>query len=258
MPRRQQDFTSDACLYNVGTDFLRIESTRTDTPNPIDILDRKSGALTLLFPHNRSFVRLNSAVAKVADPDQTMATEPRSATTATIPTMPPPGGLPSGVGPQPTGIPAGGPPIGAGRSPALPMPQIPVMPAMPMPPSMSEKMELKATGKKEKILGFDCEKFEVEVRGETMEIWATDKLLPFQPYLRGQGRRFGPPMIEEQWPALLAVKNLFPLRAILHSDGGTVRSRFEVKSIKPEKIEDKDGRLFQPPVDYTKTQPLPY
>jgi len=34
--------------------------------------------------------------------------------------------------------------------------------------------------------------------------------------------------------------------------------RFEVKSIKSEKIEDEDGSLFQPPSDYREIQPLPF
>ena len=249
-------------LYTAGKDFLRVETSGSDRPNPIDIVDLKSGALTIVFPHNRSFVRMKSAVAGTADPGQTKDTEPRSVTSPVIPTMPPiptpPGGLPPGVGPPPFGIPSGGPNIGAGRLPALPNPAVPAMPPMPMIPSMSEKVELKSTGKKDNILGYPCEQFEVKSRGETMEIWATDKLLPFQPYVRSQGRRFGPPVLEEQWTALMAAKKLFPLRAILHSDGESVRSRFEVQSIKPEKIEDKDGKPFQPPSDYTEIEPPPF
>ena len=142
---------------------------------------------------------------------------------------------------------------------------------------MGEKIELKPTGKKEKILGFACEQFEIKQRGETMEIWATDKLLPFQPYVRNQPPRFGPRMIEEQWAELLTAKKLFPLRASLRFDvpapppprptekrdegvaaTSPERFRFEVKSITPEKIDDKDGKLFQPPPDYAEIQPLPF
>src|SRR5437660_11050767 len=43
-------------LYTVGANSLRIEVTGSQWPHPIDIIDLKSGALTLLFPHNRSFV----------------------------------------------------------------------------------------------------------------------------------------------------------------------------------------------------------
>jgi hypothetical protein len=256
-----QGSESSSLRYTVGADSLRIETTGNTAPNPIDIFDLKTGALTLIFPHNRSLLRLKSGstVRESAALARSDIAIPRpSDIPGTSPMPPPPGGLPPGVGPQPTGIPPGGPSNGAARSPGVSMPPISVMPAMPMPTSMTEKFELKSTGKKETILGFPCEQFEVKSRGETMEIWATDKLLPFQSYLRNQRPRFGPPMLEEQWPALLTAKKLFPLRVVLHSDGDTVRFRFEVKSIKPEKIEDKDGKLFQPPSDYSEIQPLPF
>jgi hypothetical protein len=230
-------------LYTVAANFLRIEVAGTNSPNPIDIVDLKSGALTLVFPHNRSFVRLKSAVAGVADLGQTKINEPRPATAATIPTPP------AGIGPQSQGA-------TASNIPPMPMPPSQGYGAPGMPPMMSEKIELKPTGKKEKILGYACEQFEIQARGETMEIWATDKLLPFQPYLRNQTPPFGPRMIEEQWAEPLRAKNLFPLRAILHFDNATERFRFEVKSVKPGKIDNKD--LFLPPPDYTEIQPLPF
>ena len=121
-----------------------------------------------------------------------------------------------------------------------------------------EKMELKATGEKTNLLGFACEKFEIKQRGETMEIWATDRLLPFQAYVRNQPPRFGPRMIEEQWGGLLTAKRLFPLRASLRFDNGAERFRFEVKAITPEKISDASGKLFQPPPDYQEIEPLPF
>jgi Domain of unknown function (DUF4412) len=121
-----------------------------------------------------------------------------------------------------------------------------------------DKPELKATDDKENILGYDCVRYEVKQRGETLEIWATDKLLPFQNWLRNQPSRFGPRMIEEQSAELLKARKLFPLRATLKSDGGAERFRFEVKSITPEKIEDREGAPFQPPPDYQEIQPLPF
>jgi hypothetical protein len=247
-------------LYTVGETFLRIEITGSTWPNPIDIVDLKSGELTLVFPHNRSFMRLKSTAENPSAP---------SPGTPQMPTPPP------GIGPQPNPAAAGpgAPPIptsSAGLPPgigpqsqgAAGIPSIPSMPAMPMmmPPMPMEKLELKATGKKEKILGYECEQFEIKQRGETMEIWATNKLIPFQDYMRNQKPRFGPRMIEEQWPELLTVKKLFPLRASLHFDNGPgknngpERFRFEVKSIMPGKIGNKD--LFQPPDGYNEIRPL--
>ena len=91
-----------------------------------------------------------------------------------------------------------------------------------------------------------------------MEIWATDQLLPYQPWRQNQPPRFGPPRIEEQWGELLKAKKLFPLLATLKFEHGPEYLRFEVKSVTPEKIEDRDGALFQPPADYREIQPLPF
>lgn len=168
---------TSALLYTIGPEHLRIENVATNWPHPINTVELKSGAVTLLFPHNRSFVRLKSpAVAEGGDPRAGTIEKPGSATPATTlpattlsaPPMPtPPGGLPPGIGPQP---PSTGPGV----------PGMPQMPPMPMPPSvaaatfgapgMGEKLELKPTGKKEKILGFECEQFELKQRGKIVEI----------------------------------------------------------------------------------------
>ena len=124
-------------------------------------------------------------------------------------------------------------------------------------PAMMQKLELKATGKKEKILGYECEQYELKQRGETMEVWATDQLIPYQSYLRNQAHRFGPRMLEELWPKMVKEKKLFPMRAVLRFDNGTERFRFEVKSVKAEKLKKEDARLFEPPADYFETEPLP-
>ena len=47
-------------LYTIGTNQFRIESTDTNWPHAKNIVNLESGAVTLLFPHNRSFVRLKS------------------------------------------------------------------------------------------------------------------------------------------------------------------------------------------------------
>ena len=131
-----------------------------------------------------------------------------------------------------------------------------------------EQMELKATRDTTNLLGYVCARYELKQRGEVMEIWATDKLLPFQPFLQNQPARFGPHMMEERWSGLLRDRKLFPLLAVLRiehpsasAEGGPLvagpeRLRFEVKSIAPEKIADE--RLFQPPPDYHEIQPLPF
>ncbi len=271
---------SDALLYTAGTNFLRVEMTATNWPNPVDILDRNSGALTLLFPHNRSFVRLKPVAENPSTPPG-FPSMPAGLPPDIGPQTQPPGlptrpiGLPPGIGPTnlpslpampnrpampspPPGLPPG---VGLqAQTPSAPgVPAMSQMPAMPMmSPPMMEKIELKATGEKTNLLGFACEKFEIKQRGETMEIWATDQLLPFQNYVRNQPHRFGPRMIEEQWGGLLTSKKLFPLRASLHFDNGVERFRFEVQSVTPQKLTKEDLKLFQPPDGYFEIQPLPF
>jgi hypothetical protein len=225
-------------FYTVGTNALRIERGETNRPYARNLIALDTGAVTLLFPHNRSFVRLaasagNNSPAKMPG----------------IPARPNMPGLPPGIGPQASGSTPGATGFAAGA------PQPPSMPMMPMP---GEALELKATGGKTNLLGFACEKFEIKQRGEVMEIWATDKLLPFQPYLQNQPHRFGPQMIEEQWAELVKARKLFPLLATLKFDDGAERFRFAVQSITPQKLTDEDTKLFQPPPGYFEIQPLPF
>ena len=311
-----------ALLYTVGPEHLRIEVTGSDWPHPINVVELKSGAITLLFPHNRSFVRLENGGAS-RGPDQTpfgtaappalpippgIGPQPSFPTPApgarppgaslpnvpAIPNAPTPAGLPPGIGPQPPTagtapglpapppLPAGLPPgIGpqpptAGAAPTLPNlpgpaglpagigPQPPAaggfpgMPAMPMPMMAmpGEKLELKSTTDTKDILGFSCTRYEIKQRGQTLEIWATDKLFPYRTWLRNQPTRFGPRMLEEQWPELLQSRKLFPLRATMRLDGGAETFRFEVKSVTPEKIADE--KQFVPPAEYHELRPLPF
>ena len=132
------------------------------------------------------------------------------------------------------------------------------MPRMPKPMIPNAKPELQSTGQKTNLLGFDCEQFELKQRGETLEIWATDQLFPYQPYLQNQPHRFGPQRIEEQWPGMLTSRKLFPLLASLRYDNGAERFRFEVQSVTPQKLTEEEAQLFQPPAGWFEIQPLPF
>lgn len=248
-------------LYTAGTNCVRIERTETNWPHPVNIASIDSSDIALVYPHNRSFVRLKSGApsappafaAPSTIPGQSpvephpagigfASVPPTVAPGATANLPHPPGTLPAGVGPQNlrgTGLPA---------MSAFPLMRVPLMP----------QSQLKATGETTNILGFACARYELTQRGETVEIWATDKLLPFQPWLQSQPRRFGPRLIEERWADLLKERKLFPLFASLKFDNGTERFRFEVKSITPEKIRDPDGALFQPPAPYHEVEPAPF
>lgn len=254
---------TETVLYTVGTNQVRIERAESDHPYAKNIVDLDTGAMTILFPHNRSFTRLNYGSAGSVSPPPTAIS------------MPPPGPPMAAVGP--TNVP-GAPMSAMPQMPAMPpgigpqsgtTPGPPGMPAMPMmPPMAMEPMELKATGQKTNLLGYTCARYELKQREEVMEIWATDKLLPFQPYQPNQPHRFGPHMTQEQWGDLVKAKKLFPLLAVLKFEPpqtpGTnaptavepERLRFEVKSITPEKITDET--LFEPPGEYREIQPLPF
>lgn len=249
-------------FYTVGTNELRIERGETDRPYTKDLVNLDTGDITLLFPNNRSFVKLKASTERESAHPPGMPA---------IPTLPPGVGPPSRALPGtagqigPTNLPGMSPPPVMPQHPNMPpMPQIPSgtsggMPAMPMmPPMAMEPMELTATTDTTNLLGYPCMRYEIKQRGDVMEIWATDRLLPFQPYLQNQPHRFGPQMIEEQWGELLAAKKLFPLLATLKFGDGIERMRFEVRTVTPDKEPDPDGALFQPPPDYREIQPLPF
>jgi hypothetical protein len=257
-------------LFTVGTNAVRVEITDTRRPHPINLRDRHSEALILVFPHNRSFVRLPSATPPHASPGPSdLPSLPRPIPTASAfppgPSAPPvigptnvpgvpPGSLPAPPPGAPAGLPPGiGPQTGAapGLGTALGMSALPTMPMMP--PMMEAAPELKPTGQTTNLLGYACRQFELAQRGQRLEIWATDRLLPFPGYLRQQPHRFGPQMVEEQWPELLRAKKLFPMQVSL--DGCV---RLAVTAVTPEQVKDETQTLFQPPADYHELEPLPF
>jgi hypothetical protein len=212
-------------LYTVGTNCVRVEVLETNAPNAINLVDRSSGQVTLVFPNNRSFMRLASGAAAGPSPgmpggmpagmDPNARNAPGAPGAPGMPAPPqlpgPPGGLPPGIGPTNfSGMPGARP---MPQRPQMPqMPQSQGMPAMPMMPMMGENIELQATGTTTNLLGYECQGFEIKQRGETMTIWATDQLLPFQIYMPREPQRFGPPRIEEQWGKAVTEKKLFPER----------------------------------------------
>ena len=206
---------SNALLYTADTNWLRVESAETSLPTTRNIVNLQTGEITLIFPRNRSFVRLKSAGQNNGE------LVPRA--------------------------PGAGIPGDASR-----------MPAIPMTPAPGEKMELHPTGQTTNLLGCACTGYEIKQRGETMRIWATDQLPPFQPWMQNQPHRLGPRMLEEQWGELLKAHKLFPLLAALSPDNGPERFHFEVTLISTNKIAEPDEKLFLPPGDYNEIRPLPF
>jgi len=251
-------------LFTVSTNAVRVEITDTSRPHPVNIRDRHSEALTLVFPHNRSFVRLASATPPPAQPGPAglpSLAQPVSAAPGLPPGPPSPPpvigptnlpGVPPVSLPTPPGALASLPPGIAPQPGAAPgMAAMPMMPMMP--PMMDSAPELKATGQKTNLLGYLCEQFELSQHGRKLEIWATERLLPFPGYLRQQPPRFGPRMIEEQWAELLRARKLFPMRVSLEG-----RVLFAVSAVTPEPLKGEEPALFQPPADYHELQPLPF
>ena len=237
-------------LYTTGTNFLRIDCVETDHPYPSDILDTSSQEMTLVFHHNRSFVQFPLSEQNTAMPPGFPPMTPN------VPQAP--AAMPASVGP--TNLPGATPPM-------PPMPNMPAPPAgapgmsmgMPMmPPMPMERIDLAEIGDITNILGYRCVHYKMEQRGETMDIWATDQLLPFQAYLQNQPLRRGLGRIEEQWSGLLKDKKLFPLLGSLKFPNGVETLHFEVTEIKPEEIKDQDGSLSHAPADYYQIQPLPF
>jgi Domain of unknown function (DUF4412) len=223
---------AQALLYTVATNALRIERSETKRPHAWNIIELNSEEVTLVFPHNRSFVRLKAP-----------STDPKPE----APTMPmPPRSGPAMSGLQAGGTPAMPAPIGAlpGGMPMLPLPEM-------------QPLELTATKQTTNLLGYLCTRYELKQHGETMEIWATDKLLPFRMWRQNQPPRSTPDMIEERWPELLQARKLFPLLVTLHDENNIERLRFEVTAASAETIKGDYEKLFQPPVDYNEMEPLP-
>lgn len=245
-------------LYTVRGHHLRIENLNTNWPHSVNLVDIETGDVTLIFPHNRTLVRLKNSGAQAGSATSTRTQMPPTGGAATL--LPPRklpqlevaaspspeselplGGMPPGIGPQ----------TGQGTMP----PMIPAMPIsmMPMP---AKELELKATGEKKIILGQPCAQYEIKLRGETIEVWATDQLLPLQMWLRDQRGPNGPRQFEQRLAELLKPRKLFPLLVSSKLERGQEHPRFRVKSITPEKVTDE--KLFQPPDGYHELQPLPF
>jgi Domain of unknown function (DUF4412) len=271
-------------LYTVGTNCIRVEILDTNAPNAINLVDRSSGQVTLIFPNNRSFMRLTSGAEVTPQPgmhggmrpgmDPNAPDAPGAPGMLAPPRMPgapqmpgPPGGMPPGIGPTNVpGMPGARP--GMPQMPQMPQrPQMPPMPqssgmsgggGMPAMPMMEENLELQATGATTNLLGYECQGFQIKERAETMTIWATDQLLPFQIYMAREPHRFGPPKFEEQWGKAVTDKKLFPLLASLQGPNGMERYRFEVESIKPVMLGTNEYSRLAPPAGYIQLHPHPF
>jgi hypothetical protein len=271
-------------LYVRKGDELRIENPDKSKPEPINIVHLGAKKLTIVYPHNSSFVVVDltrtPSLAGVGDPGGQMPgasapVGPGSTIPATgRPAILPPPGFPSPP-PMPSMPPMPSNPMASG----MPMPPThgfgaPGMPPMPGMGGFGAVPELKKTDQTKKIQGFDCTLYTLSDRGETLEIWATPDaaLFPFRLVQTNyQSRHFGPVILEERWLDVLRNQSLFPLEATLRTDlaaapagppragqqnrvpeanPGRERYSFKVDKIEKKKI-DNSEELFSPPKDYS-------
>ena len=191
---------------------LRIENT-TNKLEPVNIFDLAANRLTIIYPHNTTYV--------VSDLRKSSLSRE-----ARMPAMP-----------------LNNIAVGAAGS---------AMPPIPPIPGQSGASELKKTEQTKKIQGLDCALYVIENRGEKFEIWATGDaaLFPFHLIERDAvNGRFGPRMLEEEWVELLRAKSLFPLEASLRmNDVKTEQLSFKIDKI--EKRKTAEDAPFRPPEGY--------
>lgn len=263
-------------LFTRKTNLLRTESA-TNKLEPINMVDLQEKKLTIIYPHNSTFVHvdLTKTTAGPGAPKPppgfptppNMPISPQPDTQKDLhpsppPSFPSPPPLPSM--PQLPNPAAAGPQMPAVLGPGMGMPGVPAgagmgMPSMPMIPPMHSMLgaaELKKTDKTKTIHGFDCTLYTISDRMQNFEIWATpdSAFFPFRLLQRNHNERhFGPQMLEDTWPELLRSKSLFPMEASLKTEeNGPERLSFKVDKIEKKKIEN--AQLFLPPEKYVEIE----
>lgn len=241
---------AESYTYSVGTNMLRLVRNETDHPYATNLIELDSGRMTLIFPHNRAFIRMKRLEHPAASPPG-------------FPEIPiPPGGLPQGIGPQ-----AGFTETGMPQMPdlqGLPMPEMrPEDPARPTRPTRrrsSRELQFSTTDVTTNLFGYACTLYELRQRDRFMEIWATDRLIPFHQWFQHPPRRHhGPQHMEEHWAELLRIRNLFPLQVELKNENGkSLPFEFKVVSVTPKHLGAEEVKLFQPPAEYHELAPPPF
>ena len=107
------------------------------------------------------------------------------------------------------------------------------------------KGDFKATGESKDILGYKCEKFIYNDDDTKNEMWLTKELGGFMFFndpkqMEGSGN---------DWQTKLLTEGYFPMVVMELSSGGAVKSKFEVKSLEPKKL---DNSMFSVPSGYQK------
>jgi hypothetical protein len=113
-------------------------------------------------------------------------------------------------------------------------------------------VKLEKTGQKEKILGYDTEKYISTYQDTTTELWLAEGLGTFMSFSQGNpmaGRGGGGAQPSQAWERALAGKELFPLRVTSKDKSGKETLKMEATAINKQTLSDS---LFTPPAGYQK------
>jgi hypothetical protein len=104
-------------------------------------------------------------------------------------------------------------------------------------------MDIKKTGKTQKLLGYDCEEFLIKDGERETNVWVTKALGAFELYRMGGGRQRSS---AEAWQKAIGSKGGFPLLAVTKMSGK------QISSLKATKVEKKslDDSIFKIPEGY--------
>jgi hypothetical protein len=115
-----------------------------------------------------------------------------------------------------------------------------------------EKFELRKTGEKEKILGYNCEKYLMTSADTNMEMWLTDELgayMGMSSAMSGGRGRGGQTPQAQAWEKALEGKNLFPMHMVGLDTKGKENFRMEVSAIEKKSVADAE---LAPPAGFQK------
>jgi hypothetical protein len=114
-------------------------------------------------------------------------------------------------------------------------------------------VKLEKTGEKEKILGYDAEKYISTYQDTKTEMWLAEGLGTFMSFNQGNpmsgGRRGRGTPPSQDWERALAGKELFPLRVVSKDKSGKESFKMEATAINKQSLPDS---LFTPPAGYQK------
>jgi hypothetical protein len=137
--------------------------------------------------------------------------------------------------------------------------KLPDAAAAPQGAKAPPQADLQKTGEKEKILGYEAEKYiSTSPDGAKAELWLAEGLGSFVAFGSGtiaspamggpRGRPGSPSAGGQAWERALAGKDLFPLRCVNHDKDGK-EFRLEATAIDKQSLPDS---LFAPPAGYQK------